>query len=500
VSADALVTVDGLTKHFGGVKALHDVSFTIDAGEVVGLAGENGAGKSTLKNLLAGIIKADAGTITVDGEPINGDARRARRAGVAAIHQELSLFPTMSVAENVLMTSLSSVERGIVRRSDLHARVRPLLERVGADFAPATPVESLAPGQRQLVEIAKALALEPSVIVFDEPTASLNERERERIFEIVRQLAARRVAILYISHHLTEIFDLSNQVVVLRDGERVGRSATADLTRRELESLMVGRELRQGMRRAGEPSDEVALRVRDLGDGSRIAGVSFDVRKGEIFGLAGLMGAGRTEVARAIFGVTRSTGTIEIDGRAIRHVTPERAIAAGAAFVTEDRRAEGLFIDRPIRENLSVVSLDDVRTPVVGWIKRRRELAAARARAAQLQLTARSGFEARAGSLSGGNQQKVVIGKWLWRDPRLLIMDEPTRGIDVGAKAEIHRLLVEFAERGIAVLLISSELPELLGLAHRVGVMHAGRLAGILDRDDATPEQVIRLATGGVAA
>ena len=491
------VAVDRVTKRFGGITAVGDVSFTVAPGEVVALVGENGAGKSTIKNLLAGIVKPDSGSIVVNGVEIAGDTRHARHVGVATIHQELSLFPTMNVAENVLMASLAGRSRGIVRSPALYARVRPLLERVGADFSPSAKLDTLAPGQRQLVEIAKALALEPSVIVFDEPTASLDEGHRDRIYAIVRQLAADGAAVLYVSHHMHEIFELSDRLVVLRDGKLVATSTTALMTLNELESLMVGRELSGDMPRAVEPGRDIVLRVSNLDDGRRISGVSFDIRRGEIFGLAGLMGAGRTEVARAIFGVNRASGSIEVDGRAIHHMTPKRAIAAGMAFVTEDRRGEGLFIDRSIRENLSVVGLQDVRVRGVGWVRRRAEETTAKNAGARLQLAARSGLEAPARSLSGGNQQKVVLGKWLWRPRRLLIMDEPTRGIDVGAKAEIHRLLVDFAEQGIAVLLISSELPEVLGLAHRIGVMHAGRLVDILDRRDATPEKVIRLAAGG---
>jgi rhamnose transport system ATP-binding protein len=496
--AKPAVAVDRVTKRFGGITAVNDVSFTLAPGEVAALVGENGAGKSTIKNLLAGIVKADSGSIFINGAEISGDARHARHVGVATIHQEFSLFPTMSVAENVLMASLGGVRsRGIVRSSTLHARVRPLLERVGADFSPAAKLDALAPGQRQLVEIAKALALEPSVIVFDEPTTSLGQVHRERIYAIVRQLAGDGAAVLYVSHHMHEIFELSDRLIVLRDGSLVASSPTADLTRNQLESLMVGRELSGDMPRAAEPSGDVVLRVRNLDDGRRVTGVSFDIRGGEIFGLAGLMGAGRTEVARAIFGVSRASGSIEIDGHAIHRITPKRAIRAGMAFVTEDRRGEGLFIDRSIRENLSVVGLQDVRVRGVGWIRRRAESTTAKKAGERLQLTARGGLDAPARSLSGGNQQKVVLGKWLWRPRRLLIMDEPTRGIDVGAKAEIHRLLVDFAEQGVAVLLISSELPEVLGLSHRIGVMYGGRLVDILDRGEATPETVIRLAAGG---
>jgi ABC-type sugar transport system ATPase subunit len=494
-----VVKAERLVKTFGGVGALEGVGFELHAGEVVALAGENGAGKSTFKNLLAGVIRPDSGRVTVRGEAVE-DAAQARRLGVAAVHQELSLYPSMSVAENVAITSLGGRRGFLVEPARLVARVQPLLERVGADFRAQELVENLSPGRCQLVEVAKALAQDPSVIVFDEPTASLNLTERGRIFEVVRQLKAEGVTVLYITHHLEEIFDLTDRTIVLRDGRLVDVRPTATLTRAELEALMVGRELSGELPRAREPGEEVALRVRGLDDGGRISGVSFEVRRGEIFGLAGLVGSGRTEVARAIFGLSRTRGMVELNGVSISSPSPRKTIRSGLGFVTEDRRGEGLFIERPIRENLSAVALGRFVKRMLGRIDRKAETRAAQDRASELGVAARGGLEAPGGSLSGGNQQKVVLGKWLETSPRVLILDEPTRGIDVGAKAEIYRLLTDLAEGGMAILLISSEMAELLGLCHRIGVMHAGRLAGILDRSEAAQERIIRLATGGGVA
>ena len=373
-----------------------------------------------------------------------------------------------------------------------------LLERLGADFEPDTPVAALSLAQRQLVEIAKALAADPRAIVFDEPTASLNLAERELIMQIVEQLRTDGVAVIYITHYLEEIARLSQRVVVMRDGRVVADRPTAELDRPTLESLMVGRELAQGYPELPEPGAGVALAVRELGDGGRVSGVSFTIAEGEIFGLAGLMGSGRTEVARAVFGLSGKTGQVEVAGRELRRGDVRACIEAGIAFITEDRRNEGLFLERPIRESLSIVGLRTVtRSRLLGRLDHGAERSLAGELAEKVRLIARSGLEARGGSLSGGNQQKIVLAKWLATRPRLIILDEPTRGIDVGAKAEIHRLLVELARSGTSILLISSEMEEVLGLSHRVGVMHDGRLAGVLGRSEATQEAVIRLATGG---
>jgi ABC-type sugar transport system ATPase subunit len=492
------IAVGNVSKSFGGITAVDGVSFTVSGGEVVALVGENGAGKSTIKNIIGGTLRPDSGRISFGGTPALG-VGGAKHSGVATVHQETSLFPDLTVAENVLIDRLRSPGRATVRPGHLRRAAAPVLRRVGAGFGPEAIVRDLSAGQRQLVEIAKALAADPRAIVFDEPTASLNLAERELIMRIVEQLRADGVAVLYISHYLEEVARLSQRVVVMRDGRVVADRPTGELNRATLESLMVGRELAHGYPPLAPPRNATTLSVRDLGDGVRVSGVTFDIAEGEIFGLAGLMGSGRTEVARAIFGLAGDIGRIEVSGQRLRRGNVRACIDAGMAFVTEDRRHEGLFLDRPIRESLSIVDLDSVyRYRRVGWLDNGSERRMTEDLASRVRLVARGGLGAGGGSLSGGNQQKVVLGKWLTRPPCLIILDEPTRGIDVGAKAEIYRLLVDLARTGSSILLISSEMEEVLGLSHRVGVMHDGRLAGILDRSQVTQEAVIRLATGGV--
>jgi ABC-type sugar transport system ATPase subunit len=490
------IEVGNVSKSFGGISAVDDVSFTVSSGEVVALVGENGAGKSTIKNIIGGTLRPDSGQVSFGGSPAHEGVGGAKHSGVATVHQETSLFPDLTVAENILIDRLRSPRRATVRPGHLRRVAAPILQRVGAGFGPDAIVRDLSAGQRQLVEIAKALAAGPRAIVFDEPTASLNLAERELIMRIVEQLRADGVAVLYISHYLEEIARLSQRVVVMRDGRVVADRPTGELDRAALESLMVGRELARGYPALPPARDAIRMSVRDLGDGARVAGVSFDIAEGEIFGLAGLMGSGRTEVARAIFGLAGDIGRIEVGGRRLRRGSVRACVEAGMAFVTEDRRREGLFLDRPIRESLSIVGPDPVSRRT-GWIDGRGERRMTEELASRVHLVARGGLGADGGSLSGGNQQKVVLGKWLVRRPRLIILDEPTRGIDVGAKAEIYRLLVELVRSGSSMLLISSEMEEVLGLSHRVGVMHDGRLAGVLDRSRATQETVIRLATGG---
>jgi ribose transport system ATP-binding protein len=492
------IAVGNVSKSFSGITAVDGVSFTVSSGEVVALVGENGAGKSTIKNIIGGTLRPDSGQVSFGGAPAIEGVGGAKHSGVATVHQETSLFPDLTVAQNILIDRLRSPGRATVRPRHLRRAAAPVLRRVGAGFGPEAIVRDLSAGQRQLVEIAKALAADPRAIVFDEPTASLNLVERELIMRVVEQLRADGVAVLYISHYLEEIARLSQRVVVMRDGRVVADRPTGELDRATLESLMVGRELARGYPPLPQPRNAKTLSVRDLGDGVRVSGVSFDIAEGEIFGLAGLMGSGRTEVARAIFGLAGDIGRIEVSGRQLRRGNVRACIEAGMAFVTEDRRHEGLFLDRPIRESLSIVDLGSVcRSRRTGWLDSDSERRMTEELASRVHLVARGGLDANGGSLSGGNQQKVVLGKWLVRRPRLIILDEPTRGIDVGAKAEIYRLLVDLARAGSSILLISSEMEEVLGLSHRVGVMHDGRLAGVLDGSRATQETVIRLATGG---
>jgi rhamnose transport system ATP-binding protein len=496
-ATDSAVALQNVTKSFGGIAAVKDVTFAIARGEVVALAGENGAGKSTVKNLIGGILRADSGDVTVFGESQASGVAGLRSQGVSTIHQEISLFPHLSVAENVLINRLGQYSGVNVSQRRLARDARPYLERVGAQFSPTATVGDLSTGQAQLVEIAKALADDPKVVVFDEPTSSLNLTERERVLTLVEDLRDSGVAVLYIGHSLDEIFRISNRVVVMRDGAVVADTSTADLSRGSLEELMVGRELAQGYPTLAAPRDAIALSVRSLSDGI-VHDIEFDIHEGEIFGLSGLMGAGRTESARAIFGLSRTSGTVRVLGAEIRRNDPRAAIKAGIAFVTEDRRDEGIFLERPIRETLSVVALDHLlKVRFLGLIDRKAERATAARQAVALGVTARAGLDAPGGSLSGGNQQKVVISKWLSTNPRVLILDEPTRGIDVGAKAEIYRILAGLASEGMAILLISSEMEEVLGMSHRIGVMSNGRLVGTLSREEADQAKLIRLATGG---
>jgi ribose transport system ATP-binding protein len=490
--------LNNVSKSFSGFRAVGNVSFTIARGEVVSLAGENGAGKSTIKNMIGGLLKPDSGDIRLFGEIQGQGVAQVRAQGVTTVHQEISLFPHLSAAENILINRLGEYRTFGLSQRKLIAAAQPYLDRVGAQFDPAIQVRELATGQTQLVEIAKALAAEPRILVLDEPTTSLAENERQHVFALVEALGNNGVAILYVSHFLDEIFLLSDRIDVLRDGSVVAERDAASLDRSSLEELMVGRELAAGYPTAPPPREQIALRVKDLSDGALVKGVSFDVRQGEIFGLAGLMGAGRTEIARSIFGLSGTIGEVEVDGSRIKRGDPRAAIEAGIAFVTEDRRDEGIFLSRPIRETLSAATLRQVsRAGVLGIVDKHRELSVATEEASALSVSSRSGLEANGGSLSGGNQQKVVIGKWLLTHPKVLILDEPTRGIDVGAKAEIYKLLTRLAADGLSILMISSELEELLGLSHRIGVVSSGELVGILPREQADPKKIIRLANGG---
>lgn len=489
-----ILRLDGATKSFGGAQALKGVTFEVRAGEVVGLAGENGAGKSTIKNIIGGALAADEGQVLLDGQAVSGGVASHRRQGIETIHQEISLFPDLSVAENVLIASLSGPVKGVVARRANRERANTHLARLDSTISPDRLVGDLSTGESQLVEIAKSLTSEPTFIIFDEPTASLPLDERQDVLRLVRSLADEGVGIIYISHHLDELFSTCDRIVVLRDGQLIADKPTSEYTREHLEELMVGRELAKGYPALLPPRPEVVLDVDQLTNATSPTGISFSIRAGEIFGLSGLMGAGRTECARAIFGLDSRTGVVKVDGTVVGPSVGS-AIDAGIAFVTENRRDEGLFLEKPIRENASVVFLSDFAKR--GVISSSDERANADAVIADRGIAVRGGIEAHAGSLSGGNQQKLVMGKWLVRKPKLLILDEPTRGVDVGAKAEVYRALAELAAQGVAMLLISSEMEEVMGMSHRVGVMHEGRLEGILDADEVTPEALIRLATGG---
>jgi rhamnose transport system ATP-binding protein len=464
--------------------------------------GENGAGKSTLVKLLAGVVRLDDGVMRVDGEPVDFHSPHdARDAGIAVIYQEPTLFPDLSIAENVVMGfhPLGSMHR--IDRRAMHRRVQDLLDRLGVRLDPDSPVRGLSIADQQIVEIAKALSFDARVLIMDEPTAALSGPEVERLFMVVRTLREHGAAVLFISHRLDEVFEICDTVTVMRDGAVVHDARIADMTPDEMVRRMVGRDLSALFPKQDAAIGEPVLKVHRLTREGVFFDISFEVRAGEIVALAGLVGAGRSEVARAIFGIDKAdAGHVDMQGERLRTGRPTAAMRAGIAFVPEDRRQQGLVLDLSIERNATMTRLGALTR--FGLIQRAAESEVAREWATRLQLKFHR-LQDPVGTLSGGNQQKVVLAKWLATAPKLLIVDEPTRGIDVGTKAEVHRLMSELAGSGLAVLMISSELPEVLGMADRVLVMHEGRLTGELSREQADEESVMRAATGqtsGMAA
>jgi rhamnose transport system ATP-binding protein len=490
-----LLVLEHATKSFGSVRALEDGSIELFPGEAHALIGENGAGKSTLVKILAGVYQPDSGRLLLDGEQLRlANPADAREAGIAVIYQEPTLFPDLSVGENIFMgrQPLSSGRR--IDGGELRRQVQALMERLGVPLDPNRPARGLSIADQQIVEIAKALSFEARVIVMDEPTAALSGAEVERLFAVARTLQEHGVAVLFISHRLDEVFALCRRVTVMRDGRHVFSGPLKGLTNGDLVSRMVGRELDALFPKQPTTRGGVALSVRQLTREGVFFDVSFDVHHGEIVGLAGLVGAGRSEVARAVFGIDRrDAGQVMVEGRELAAASPTAAMAAGMGFVPEDRREQGLIMDLSIARNASLASLGRLKRGLLIRAADEQRLAADWAARLRLKFAR---FGDPVSVLSGGNQQKVVLAKWLARKPTVLIVDEPTRGIDVGTKAEVHRLLSDLAGQGVAVLMISSELPEILGMADRVLVMHEGRLTAELSRSEATEQTVMLAATG----
>jgi rhamnose transport system ATP-binding protein len=482
-------------KAFGAVRALEGVSLELRGGEIHALAGENGAGKSTLVKILAGVHRPDDGQVLLDGEPreFHGPGE-AQQAGVAVIYQEPTLFPDLSVAENIFMGRQPRTHLGRIDRRALRSETARLFDRLGVTLDPGRPARGLSIADQQIVEIAKALSREARVLIMDEPTAALSGNEVARLFTVARTLRDQGCALLFISHRLEEIFDLCERVTTLRDGRLIATEALEGLTPDDLVQRMVGREMSTLYPKQETTPGEPVLRVERLTREGVFTDVSFEVRAGEIVALAGLVGAGRSEVARAVFGVDRyDAGGVRVGERRLPGGSPTAAMSAGIALVPEDRRQQGLVMDGTIERNIGLTTLRSLRRgPVISR-------SAERDRAADWAIRLRLKYARLSdavGVLSGGNQQKVVLAKWLSTEPRVLIVDEPTRGIDVGTKAEVHRLLSELAANGLAVLMISSDLPEVLGMADRVLVMHEGRLAAEIPRAEATEETVMAAATG----
>ena len=491
------VTID---KSFPGVHALDDVSLTVLPGEVHAVIGENGAGKSTLMKILAGAYTPDAGTIHVGGTPVTVESPRvAQDLGICIIYQELSLVDALSVGENLFLGDLPTKSGGWqVDWPTLWQRSAELLARVGSRVRPQTPLRNLSVAQKQMVEIARALARNVRVLILDEPTSSLTSQETARLFEIIASLRERGVGIVYITHRLVEVFRIADRVTVLRDGKVIGTLPVAEATEDTLVRMMVGRDLSRLFTHAREADGPVRLDVRGLNRQGVLEDVNLSVRGGEIVGLAGLVGAGRTELARCLFGADRyDSGEIILDNQPVTIRTPANAVRLGIALVPEDRKLQALILRMSVRENLSLPILDRLGSRVIPSRSRERSLAGDYIRSLSIRTPS---MEQRIAALSGGNQQKVVIARWLATKPKVLILDEPTRGIDVGAKAEVHALIAQLAEQGVAILMISSELPEILGMSHRVLVMREGRIVADIPRKEATEETIMSAATGQALA
>ncbi len=490
----------GISKSFPGVRALHQVHLTLHRGEVLALIGENGAGKSTLMKILAGVLEPDSGEIRFDGSPVAFDSvESALRSGIALIHQELNLASNLDAGANIFL-GREPHRWGWIDEKALRRQARRYLEEVGLDIAPDVPLESLALGRQQLVEIAKALSVNARILIMDEPTSSLSQSEAERLFGVIRDLRGRGVSVIYISHRLGEVKELADRVSVLRDGENAGELGREEIHHDRMVRLMVGRDVERFYQRRPHRPGRIVLEVRGLRTKAYPGhAIGFALRAGEIVGMAGLVGAGRSEVLQSLFGVSAALeGEIRVDDQTVRLASPRDAVAAGLALVPEDRKGQGLILPMSVRDNLSLVSLRTHRR-AGGFRDEKAERVVAREMIAAMRIKT-PGDRQEVRLLSGGNQQKVVLGKWLAVDPRVLLLDEPTRGIDIGAKQEIYGLMEDLAERGVAVLFVSSEMEEILGMSDRVLVLHEGRLTGELSREGLSEEAIMHLATGGAPA
>ena len=487
-----------ITKSYAGVQALSNATFELRAGEVHALIGENGAGKSTFIKIITGAVEADSGEIRLLGEPLAGNSPRVSKAlGIAAIYQQPALFRELSVAENIAI-GLEQMESGIrIDWSERRRRAVDLLAQVGAKIDPDTEAGELTMPQQQLVEIARALSANARVLILDEPTASLSEEDTRKLFHLIRELRARGVGMIYISHRLEELPLIADRVTVLRDGHTIDTRRMIDVDRQQLIRMMVGRELSAVFPQRQVETGDVVLELRGLGCAAAgIKDLSLSVRAGEIVGLAGLVGAGRTELARTIFGLTPAdSGEILLRGEPVKISSPAQAIARGIAYLPEDRRRHGVVMELPISANITLASLDRLSRFGALDFRREREIAAQYTERLRIKTPA---IYAPVATLSGGNQQKVALSRWLMTQPSLLVLDEPTQGIDISAKSEIHALITELTSQGVAILLISSELPEILGMSDRIAVMCGGTIAGILNRAEADQQKILALALAPV--
>jgi ribose transport system ATP-binding protein len=497
MSHRAILRMENISKSFPGVQALDEVSLEVRKGEVHAILGENGAGKSTLMKILSGAYHKDGGRILLEGAPVEiGDPREASRLGIAMIYQEFNLAPHLSVESNIYIGREPRLSFfGLVDQKKIHQDASALIAGLGVELDCRLPVGRLNVCQQQITEIAKALSMKARVMIMDEPTSALTETEVKTLFQVIRRLKRDGIGIIYISHNLEEVFEIADRITVLRDGRNVGTSAISELTPEAAVLRMVGRTIEDMYARQKAPIGAEVLQVEGLSCGSLLRGVSFRLHRGEILGIAGLLGSGRTELARAIFGVDRKAeGTIRIEGRpaSIRRVTD--AIRAGIGLVPEDRKLQGLFLGMPVAPNISAASLRSCATG--GFLSKPRESTVAREQVRRLNIKV-TGLEQPVVDLSGGNQQKVVLSRWLALSPKILLLDDPTRGIDIGAKHAIYGLMGDLARAGVGIIFISSELPEILGIADRILVMSGGRVRGELSAEEATQEKILSYATIG---
>jgi rhamnose transport system ATP-binding protein len=492
--SESILRMTNISKSFSGVRALRGVPLELRAGEVHALLGENGAGKSTLVKVITGVHQPDTGEIYLNGQRVHlKSPREAAAVGISAIYQELSIFPDLDIAENIFVGRRPTRAGALVDWRKMYREAETLLDALGVHINLKTKARYLSIAQQQMVEIARALSVNARILIMDEPTSALTLTEVADLFKIIRRLCEKGTAILFISHRLEELFEIADCVTVLRDAAYVDTRSMDGVTRDELIRMMVGRTISDLFPKKAVPRGEVVLRVKNLTRGGAFKDVSFELHKGEILGMAGLVGAGRTEVSQSLFGVAPADqGTIEIEGRSVQMKSPRQAMQCGLALVPEDRQHHGLVLPMDIADNVMLPRLS--RFTKGGWLAAQQAREAAHEAATRMEVKATTVWQ-KVRELSGGNQQKVVLAKWLSTNPRILILDEPTRGIDVGTKAEVHRLMCELAAEGIAILMISSELPEVLGMSDRIVVMHEGRVTGLFERGEATQEIIMTAAT-----
>lgn len=494
----SLLEMNGISKSFPGVKALNDVHFKINSGEVIGLLGENGAGKSTLMKILSGIYTPDSGEIWLEGKQIVlRGPKHSQSIGISIIHQELNLLPHLSVAENIFIQSLPK-KGAFLDKKKLYGDTEQLLGELGFDLNPKTLVGELTVGSQQMVEIAKALSFQSKVIIMDEPTSAITEQETAKLFEIIRSLKAKGIAIIYISHRMEEVYEICDRVIVLRDGCNAGEGLSKHLEPEQIVKMLVGREMTQIFpKRKEQHTQDIALEVKNFTRKGVFENISFQLQKGEILGVSGLMGAGRTELMESIFGAEPvESGELWLNGKRIQIKSTKNAIAYGLALVPEDRRQNGMIGSFTVAQNVTLATLKNI-AGVFQKINVKREREVTEKYISQLRIKTPNG-DAVISNLSGGNQQKAIIAKWLESKPRILILDEPTRGIDIGAKSEIYQIIHELAAQGTSIIMVSSELPEVIGISDRILVMANGRITGEFKRTEATPEKIMLCATKGV--